>query len=88
MDAGLETPGRRALPSHQQLVVRTAQPAQDMAHLRRWWGSSWRACNWRPLPITCACASQDSAPWVGASRSFLPEDNGARRKACTNLLSA
>jgi protein ImuB len=63
------------LPSHQQLVVRTAQPAQDMAHLRRL-VSEHLARETLAAPANhLRLRVLDSAPWVGASRSFLPEDN-------------
>jgi len=65
----------KALPSHQQLVVRTAQPAQDMAHLRRL-VSEHLARETLAAPANhLRLRVLDSAPWVGASRSFLPEDN-------------
>jgi protein ImuB len=65
----------KLLPSHQQLVVRTAQPAQDMAHLRRL-VSEHLARETLAAPANhLRLRVLDSAPWVGASRSFLPEDN-------------
>lgn len=65
----------KALPTHQQLLVRTAQPAQDMAHLRRL-VSEHLARETLAAPANhLRLRVLDSAPWVGTSRSFLPEDN-------------
>ncbi len=65
----------RSLPSHQQMEVRTAQPAQDMAHLRRL-VSEHLARETLAAPANhLRLRVLDSAPWRGASQSFLPEDN-------------
>jgi|APEBP8051073403_1049400.scaffolds.fasta_scaffold00068_63 protein ImuB len=64
-----------ALPSHQQLVVRTAQPAQDMAHLRRLLSEHLARETLAAPANHLRLRVLDTAPWAGASRSFLPEDN-------------
>jgi protein ImuB len=63
------------LPMHEQLVIRTAQPTQDMAHLRRLAGENLdRATLCAPVNHL-RLRSLETQPWAGASRSFLPEDN-------------
>ncbi|QFZ86263.1 DNA polymerase Y family protein [Variovorax paradoxus] len=63
------------LPPHQQLAVRTAEPTQDMAHLRRLLSEKLALttlaapANWLQL------RTLETDPWAGASTSFLPEDN-------------
>lgn len=64
----------RVLPRQAQLVVRTAQPAQDMAHLRRLVAEH---LDKTPLaaPVNhLRLRTLDSAPWAGASLSLLPEE--------------
>jgi protein ImuB len=78
-----------ALPSHQQLVVRTAQPAQDMAHLRRLVGEQLaRVQPGGPRQPPAPAPAGHARPGRVPAGSFLPEDNRARRSACTNLWSA
>ena len=79
-----------ALPSHQQLVVRTAQPAQDMAHLRRLVGEQLARVQLAAPVNQLRLRSLDTAPWVGASRGFLPEDavQGERLHQLVERLSA
>ncbi|SFL86421.1 DNA polymerase Y family protein [Variovorax sp. OV329] len=63
------------LPRNEQVVVRTAQATQDMAHLRRLLSERLALirlgapANWLRL------RSIETVPWAGASTSFLPEDN-------------
>jgi protein ImuB len=63
------------LPPHQHITVRTAEPTQDMAHLRRLMGERLALtklaapANWLQL------RTLETSPWAGASTSFLPEDN-------------
>lgn len=63
------------LPSHEQLVVRTAQPAQDMVHLRRLVGEHLARATLAAPANHLRLRSLETTPWVGASKSFLPEDN-------------
>lgn len=64
-----------ALPSHERLGVRTAQPAQDMAHLRRLVAEQLARVQLAAPANHLRLRLADSAPWVGGSQSFLPEDN-------------
>lgn len=79
-----------ALPSHQQLVVRTAQPAQDMAHLRRLVGEQLARVQLAAPVNQLRLRSLETAPWVGASLGFLPEDTvqGERLHQLIERLSA
>ncbi|HSW16881.1 MAG TPA: DNA polymerase Y family protein [Ramlibacter sp.] len=65
----------RPLPSHEQLVVRTAQPAQETAHLRRLVGEQLARASLAAPVNQLRLRTLRTAPWVEASRSFLPEDN-------------
>ncbi|VTU26432.1 DNA polymerase Y family protein [Variovorax sp. PBL-E5] len=63
------------LPPHQQIIVRTAEPTQDMAHLRRLMAERL-ALTWLAAPASwLRLRSLETTPWAGASTSFLPEDN-------------
>lgn len=63
------------LPGHQQLAVRTAQPTQDMAHLRRLVGEQLARATLAAPANHLRLRSLETLPWAGASRSFLPQDN-------------
>jgi protein ImuB len=65
----------KALPSHERLAVRTAQPTQDMAHLRRLVGEHLARARIAAPANHLRLRSLETLPWGGASRSFLPEDN-------------
>lgn len=65
----------KALPSHERLPVRTAQPTQDMAHLRRLVGEHLARTPLAAPANHLRLRSLETLPWAGASRSFLPEDN-------------
>ena len=65
----------KLLPQHESLVVRTARPTQDMAHLRK-------LVNEHLSRITIAAPANhlrirtiESTPWGGLPASLLPEDN-------------
>ncbi|MBT2303367.1 DNA polymerase Y family protein [Variovorax paradoxus] len=63
------------LPPHQQVTVRTAEPTQDMAHLRRLLAERL-ALTTLAAPVSwLRLRSIETTPWAGASTSFLPEDN-------------
>ena len=63
------------LPPHAGLALHTAEPTQDLAHLRRLLderlGRTTLAAPVRSLRLLAV----EAVPWAGASRSFLPEDN-------------
>ncbi|MEO5669188.1 MAG: DNA polymerase Y family protein [Ramlibacter sp.] len=63
------------LPSHEQLVVRTAQPTQDIAHLRRLVGEHLSRASLSAPANHLRLRSLETVPWGGADRSLLPEDN-------------
>ena len=63
------------LPPHQQLTVRTAEPTQDMAHLRRLLSERLSLTTLAAPASWLRLRSVETAPWAGASTSFLPEDN-------------
>ncbi|VTU26989.1 hypothetical protein H6CHR_02706 [Variovorax sp. PBL-H6] len=64
-----------ALPPHQQVTVRTAEPTQDMAHLRRLLSERLALTALAAPASWLRLRSVETAPWAGASTSFLPEDN-------------
>jgi protein ImuB len=63
------------LPSHEQLVVRTAQPTQDIAHLRRLVGEHLSRCSLSAPANHLRLRSLETLPWPGASKSLLPEED-------------
>jgi len=63
------------LPPCQQITVRTAEPTQDMGHLRRLLAERLAASTLAAPASWLRLRSLDTAPWAGASVSFLPEDN-------------
>ena len=65
----------KVLPSHERLPVRTAQPTQDMVHLRRLVGEHLGRTPLAAPVNHLRLRSLETLPWAGASRSFLPEDN-------------
>ncbi|MDH6594018.1 protein ImuB [Variovorax sp. TBS-050B] len=63
------------LPTHQQLTVRTAEPTQDMAHLRRLLSEKLALATLAAPASWIRLRTLETDPWAGASTSFLPEDN-------------
>lgn len=63
------------LPPHQQVTVRTAEPTQDMAHLRRLLSEKLALTTLAAPASWLALRTLETDPWAGASTSFLPEDN-------------
>ncbi len=63
------------LPSHEQLVVRTAQPTQDITHLRRLVGENLSRATLAAPANHLRLRSLETVPWGGADKSLLPEDN-------------
>jgi len=63
------------LPSHQQLAVRTGQPTQDIAHLRRLVSEHLSRATLAAPANHLRLRSIDTVPWGGADKSLLPEDN-------------
>jgi protein ImuB len=63
------------LPPHQQITVRTAEPTQDMAHLRRLMAEKLALTRLAAPAGWLRLRTLETTPWAGASASFLPEDN-------------
>jgi len=63
------------LPPHQSITVRTAQPTQDMAHLRRLMSERLALTQLAAPASWLRLRSVDTTPWAGVSTSFLPDDN-------------
>jgi protein ImuB len=63
------------LPPHQQIAVRTAEPTQDMAHLRRLMAERLALTTLAAPASWLRLRTLETTPWAGASTSFLPEDN-------------
>jgi protein ImuB len=63
------------LPPHEQLAVRTAQPTQDIAHLRRLVAEHLSRASLSAPANHLRLRSLETLPWSGASKSLLPEDN-------------
>ncbi|MGF6525111.1 Y-family DNA polymerase [Variovorax sp. PvP013] len=78
------------LPPHQALVVRTSEATQDVVHLRRLMGERLASTTLAAPASWLRLRSLDTAPCVGASASFLPEDNrpGDRLHELVERLSA
>jgi protein ImuB len=63
------------LPKHEQLVVRTAQATQDIAHLRRLVSEHLNRAALSAPANHLRLRSLETVPWGGISTSLLPEDN-------------
>ena len=63
------------LPPYQNVTVRTAEPTQDMAHLRKLMSERLALTKLGAPASWLRLRSLDTSPWAGASTSFLPEDN-------------
>jgi protein ImuB len=63
------------LPPHQAVTVRTAQPTQDMAHLRRLMSERLAQTQLAAPASWLRLRTVETSPWAGASTSFLPEDS-------------
>ena len=63
------------LPPHQSIVVRTGEPTQDMAHLRRLMSERLALTRLAAPASWLSLRSIETMPWAGVSTSFLPEDN-------------
>ena len=63
------------LPPHQSLTVRTAEPTQDMAHLRRLMSEQLAFTRLAAPANALYLRSLETVHWAGISRGFLPEDN-------------
>jgi protein ImuB len=62
------------LPSHESIVVRTAQPVQDIAHLRRLVGEHLSRATLSAPANHLRLRSLETTPWAAGSKSLLPED--------------
>ncbi len=62
------------LPSNEQLVIRTAQPTQDMAHLRKLVSEHLDRASIAAPANHLRLRSLDTTAWSGANQSLLVED--------------
>jgi len=78
------------LPPHEQLPIRTAQPTQDIAHLRRLLREHLARSSLRAPASHLRLRSLEARPWGGADTSLLPEDRfeGERLHQLVERLSA
>ncbi|MGB3070131.1 MAG: DNA polymerase Y family protein [Ottowia sp.] len=80
----------RPLPPDQALVIRTAEPAQSMAHLRRLLAERLAQVQLLAPAAQLRLRSLETAPWQAGSVSFLPEEqrHGEPLHAFVERLSA
>ena len=64
-----------SLPGHQQLTLRTAQPTQDVSHLRRLVGEHLSRATLAAPANHLRLRTLETWSLDGASKSLLPEDN-------------
>jgi protein ImuB len=62
------------LPRQESIVVRTAQPVQDIAHLRRLVGEHLSRSTLSAPANHLRLRSLETTPWAAGSKSLLPED--------------
>lgn len=65
----------RPLPPTEKIEVRTAQPTQDMAHLRRLVNEHLSRSSISAPANHLRVRSLETQPWGGVTTSLLPEDN-------------
>jgi protein ImuB len=65
----------KPLPPEESLVVRTARPVQETAHLRRLVHEHLARASLSAPASQLRLRSLETAPWAGASTSLLPEDS-------------
>ncbi|WP_028601030.1 Y-family DNA polymerase [Ottowia thiooxydans] len=89
-DLDLKRLDGRPLPPHQSLIVRTAEPAQSMEHLRRLLAERLAQVQLLAPAVHLRLRSLETAPWLAGSTSFLPEDqrNGDPLHAFLERVSA
>lgn len=80
----------KVLPSHEQMAIRTAQPTQDMAHLRRLLGEHLARATLGAPVNHLRLRSLETETWGAANTSLLPEDQprGDRLHELVERLSA
>jgi protein ImuB len=78
------------LPPTEQLDVRTAQPSQDMGHMRRLVGEHLARATLAAPASDLALRTLETTPWAGANKSLLPEEQvkGERLHELIERLSA
>ena len=65
----------KLLPPNEQLVLRTAQPTQDMKHLRRLASEQLARTQIAAPANQLRLRTLETVPWGGVTTSLLPEDN-------------
>ena len=78
------------LPRQQRLVIRTAQPTQDMAHLKRLAGEQLARSTLQAPANALRLRALETAAWAGGDRSLLPHEGpqGERLHELVERLSA
>jgi len=64
-----------ALPGQERLQIRTAQPTQDVVHLRRLLGEHLARASLSAPANHLRMRSLETVAWAGASRSLMPQDD-------------
>ena len=65
----------KELPPTEKMELRTAQPSQDMKHLRRLASEQLARCSLSAPANHLRLRTLETVPWGGVSTSLLPEDN-------------
>jgi protein ImuB len=65
----------KPLPPHEQMVLRTAQPTQDVQHLRRLASEQLARTEISAPANQLRLRTLQTVPWGGITTSLLPEDN-------------
>jgi protein ImuB len=65
----------KPLPPHESITVRTAQPTQDMKHLRRLASEQLARSSLSAPANALRLRTLQTVPWGGLTTSLLPEDN-------------
>lgn len=65
----------KPLPPHERLELRTAQPTQEIQHLRRLASEQLARCTISAPANALRLRTLETVPWGGLTTSLLPEDN-------------
>ncbi|MBH1963720.1 MAG: DNA polymerase Y family protein [Comamonadaceae bacterium] len=89
-DLDLKRLDGKPLPPNQSFIIRTAESAQSMEHLRRLLAERLAQVKLMAPAVHLRLRSLETAPWSGGTTSFLPEDqrNGDPLHAFLERVSA